>query len=308
MSQTQVSVVIVNYNTKDLTAAAVRCVFEKTKDIIFEIIAVDNASTDGSLQALKKEFGEKITLIESSVNLGFGGANNLGIKSSKGEFVFLLNSDTVLINNAIYILYEFMKQNPQAGVCGGNLYNKDGKPTYSFCKNTLRENESALIKIFKSIKQRLSGKMTDFFNYSDKALEVDGIIGADMMIRKSVLDATGLFDEDFFLYLEESELTARIKKSGFLSYCIPQAKIVHLEGASFKTPHDYERKARAYSYSSFLYYEKVYGKEAVKKHYKERLRFVRLLRLFSLGLLSKECSKRKRIIEEEYAKWAKNRK
>ncbi|MDR0822638.1 MAG: glycosyltransferase family 2 protein [Endomicrobium sp.] len=308
MSEIQVSVIIVNYNTKDLTIAAVRSVFEKTKDIVFEIIVVDNASTDGSLQAFEKEFGEKIKLIKSAKNLGFGGGNNLGIKTSKGGFVFLLNSDTILINNAIYILYEFIKQNPQAGVCGGNLYNKDGKPTYAFCKNTLRENESALVKIFKSLKQRLTGKMTNFFNYSDKTMEVDGIIGADMMIRKSVLDAAGLFDEDFFLYLEESELTARIKKSGFLSYCIPQAEIVHLEGASFKTPQDIERKARAYAYSSFLYYEKVYGKEAVKKHYKERLRFIGLICLFSLGLLNKECSKRKRIIQEEYAKWTKDRK
>ena len=129
----QVSVIIVNYNTKELTKQAIRSVFDKTEGVEYEIIVVDNDSKDGSVEELKKTFQDKITVIESKENLGFGRANNLGIKQSKGKYVFLLNSDTELINNAIKIFYDYMEQNMQVGVCGGNLYNKNNEPATSYC-------------------------------------------------------------------------------------------------------------------------------------------------------------------------------
>ena len=101
--KTQVSIIIVNYNTKDLTKKAIQAVFDKTEGVEYEIIVVDNDSKDGSVEELKKTFQDKIIIIEPKENLGFGRANNLGIKQANGKYVFLLNSDTELINNAIKI-------------------------------------------------------------------------------------------------------------------------------------------------------------------------------------------------------------
>ena len=106
----QVSVIIVNYNTKELTKQAIQSVFDRTEGVEYEIIVVDNDSKDGSVEELKKIFQNKITIIESKENLGFGRANNLGIKQSKGKYVFLLNSDTELINNAIKIFYDYKRE------------------------------------------------------------------------------------------------------------------------------------------------------------------------------------------------------
>ena len=128
----QVSVIIVSYNTKELTINTIKSVIDKTENVDYEIIVVDNDSKDGSVEELKKTFQDKITIIEPKENLGFGRANNLGIKYAKGEYVFLLNPDTELINNAIKIFYDYMEQNKQVGICGGNLYDKNNNPEASY--------------------------------------------------------------------------------------------------------------------------------------------------------------------------------
>ena len=127
-----VSIIIVNYNTLELTKNTIDSVNEKTKDLNYEIILVDNASTDGSVEFFEKEYKNKIIFIKNDENLGFGRANNRGIKIAKGKYVFLLNSDTLLINNAIKILFDFMEKNNNCGVCGGNLYTLTLQPTNSF--------------------------------------------------------------------------------------------------------------------------------------------------------------------------------
>ena len=128
----QVSIIMVNYNTKELTKKAIQAVFDKTEGVEYEIIVVDNDSKDGSVEELKKTFQDKIIIIESKENLGFGRGNNLGIKQAKGKYIFLLNSDTELINNAIKIFYDYMEQNEQVGICGGNLYNVNCVPEDSY--------------------------------------------------------------------------------------------------------------------------------------------------------------------------------
>ena len=127
-----VSVIMVNYNTLELTKNTINSVMEKTKDLNYEIILIDNASTDGSVEFFEKEYKDKIIFIKNNENLGFGKANNKGIEIAKGKYVFLLNSDTLLINNAIKILFDFMEKNKNCGVCGGNLFDIDLKPTHSF--------------------------------------------------------------------------------------------------------------------------------------------------------------------------------
>lgn len=225
-----VSVIIVNYNTCRMTAECIESVRQKTSGISYEIILVDNGSTDGS-----KEFFEQfegIKYIYSDENLGFGRANNLGAKQASGNYLFLLNSDTILINNAIKILYDYISTHPKAGVVGGNLYDKDSRPNLSFKRH--------LPGIFDSLNDMTSnrlGKMiwgkNQFFNHSRTPLEVGYIQGADFMLSKWLFDSFGGFMEDYFMYYEETDMCCRIDRSGYKCFNVPEAKIYHFDGASF---------------------------------------------------------------------------
>ena len=234
----QVSVIIVSYNTKELTKKAIQAVIDKTEGIEYEIIVIDNDSKDGSAEELKKTFQDKITLIESKENLGFGRANNLGIKQAKGKYIFLLNPDTELINNAIKIFYDYMEQNVQVGVCGGNLYNIKDVPEQSFMM--YRNSTGSFLfwrylELFYNIISKFNKKKKYCrFNYSNKVKEVGYISGADMFIRKQSLEKSGLFDETFFMYGEDVDLNFRIRNCGYLISSLPQAKIYHYVSQSSK--------------------------------------------------------------------------
>ncbi|MDR1199768.1 MAG: glycosyltransferase family 2 protein [Prevotellaceae bacterium] len=242
-----VSIIIVSYNTGKLLKQCLKSIFEKTKDITFEVIVVDNFSTDGSRQMLKDEF-PNIMLVESPENLGFGRANNLGAKSATGKYLFLLNPDTVLLNNAIKILSDFMDNNPEAGICGGNLYNEDKKPIHSY---------SRLPGIIQELKRLLLIPDTDCFNNTRKPQKVGYVTGADLMIRSGVFNRQSGFDSDFFMYYEESELTYRVKREGYKVYCVPQAQIIHLEQKSFS---DNEIRLGMIFKSCKTYYRKTHGR------------------------------------------------
>lgn len=247
-----VSIIIVSYNTLDLTMQCLHSVYEKTKDVDFEIIVVDNNSHDGTEEAIKKTFSD-IHFIQSGDNIGFGRANNLGIKCANGDFVFLLNSDTLLINNAIKILFDYMVKNPSVGVCGGNLYTINEKPTLSFSQ-LMPGFANDLDVFFGGVFSRISYGKNMFFNHTNKPMIIDGYVsGADMMIRKEILNAVGLFDSDFFMYYEETELTWRIKKQNYKVASVPDAKIIHLEGASETIK---ENTIRRIIKSKYLYFEK----------------------------------------------------
>lgn len=229
-----VSIIIVNYNTEGLVIDCIRSICEKTDGIDYEIIVIDNKSPNG-ISILEKTYGNVANIVKLQENIGFGRANNEGIKIANGRNIFLLNPDTVLINNAVKILSDFLDKNLKAGVCGGNLYDEENKPTHSYMP--------FLPGIRWEINQLLRWKLwkNSFFdrnfmyNHSDEPIKVGYITGADMMIRKDVINESGLFDKDFFMYYEETELTWRIKKLGYEVYNLPQAKIQHLEGKSFSS-------------------------------------------------------------------------
>jgi len=227
----QVSIIIVSYNTKELTKQTIQSVFDKTEGIEYEVIVVDNDSKDGSVEELKKTFQNRITIIQSKENLGFGKANNLGIKQSKGKYIFLLNSDTELINNAIKIFYDYMEQNEQVGVCGGNLYNVNEVPEESYMMYTNTVGSYFYWRYMELVYNIIAkfNKKKNYcrFNYSNKIKEVGYISGADMFIRKEALDKVGLFDEKIFMYLEDADLNFRIKNKGYNIKSVPQAKISH---------------------------------------------------------------------------------
>ena len=230
-----VSIIIINYNTKLLTLDCLKSIYQHTKDIDFEVIVVDNASSDGSVEAIRESF-PIVKVIEPNENLGFGRANNLGVKYTKGKYLFLLNSDTLLIENSIKKLYDFYIENEEKlhiGVLGCTLLDKNlnlihsggNFPTiwrYIF-DNPLR----VLNKIFKTNKSTFKK-----FSYNDTLTKVDMVTGADMFLSKKSFDKVGGFDERFFLYYEETDMEYKLMKLGYSHYITNITKIIHLEGGS----------------------------------------------------------------------------
>lgn len=219
-----VSIIIVNYNTPLLLFDCINSIVEHTKTINYEIIVVDNASADNSCEYIAANF-PNVKLIRNIQNKGFGNANNDGASISKGDYLFFLNSDTVLISPAIEIFYYYMICNPKVGLCCGNLFKPDLQPNYSY-------NQS-----FPSLKEiffyRLGFiKNSDIFNKTETIKPVLNVIGADMFVSRKLFFDIGRFDKDFFMYVEDTELSYRFFKAGYISVNIPDAKIIHLQGAS----------------------------------------------------------------------------
>lgn len=225
-----ISIIIVNYNTIDLLLQCIKSIYKHTKEQTFEIIVVDNASTDNSIPILKKEF-PLVYIIENSSNQGFGRANNLGIKKSRGKYIFLLNSDTILLNDSVNLFFEFAEKS-NCGALGCILFDKNLLPSHSYGKfpktNSILKN--FLIKEVYSI---LRKKTTENVKPLDKKWkEVEYITGADLFIPAKVLQDIGIFDESFFMYYEETDLQYRMHKAGYKRYIIEGPQIMHLHGAS----------------------------------------------------------------------------
>lgn len=287
-----VSIIIVNYNSIDLTIDCVNSIFQQTADVKFEIIIVDNASKNKEAERLQAEFENSVKMIEAKINLGFGKANNLGTKYAAGDYVFFLNPDTVLMNNAVKILWEEMKNNPDMGCTGGNLYTPERMPCPSFCLRfddlgTEKRYASWRYLMLSKAEQKLYRKHPALqirrkdFNDTNQKIEVAYIFGADMLVKKKLFEQLGGFDEDFFMYAEEEELSWRIKKRGEKIYNIPQAKIIHLEGATLEKQHDFNEKQFTLRINGTMtYFWKRYGREGIYQFYKFRaLRYQRLKKI-----------------------------
>ena len=249
-----VSVIIVNYNTWELTVDCIKSIKERTHGVTYEIIVVDNASADASVTNIRKACPD-ITIIESNENIGFGRANNLAAQSADGKYLFFLNSDTLLVNDAISVLKNYMDFCPNVGICGGNLYDKDMNPNHSHLRifpSILNDFDLATKRLFSRL---LSRDMQ--FNYSDNPIEVAYVTGADMMIAKSLFDQISGFDSDFFLYYEETELTYRVHRLGYKIMNVPSSMIIHLEGKSSTVS---AFKMYVMQKSRLLFFSKCYSK------------------------------------------------
>lgn len=287
-----VSIIIVNYHSAGMVIDCINSIFDKTQDTSYEIIVVDNASDDGSVERLAEVFGDRIKLIASPENLGFGKANNLGAAQATGKYLFLLNPDTVLINDAIGILHGYMEENPNVGVAGGNLYSPEMTPTPSFCRvfdDIPLEKERAswhrLIGDRVLAKLRIGAdKPMAEFNHTESPEKVAYIFGADMMLPRAVFVDVGGFDPDFFMYGEEEELTWRISSRGYDVMAVPQAKIIHLEGATLNATHTFNpRQFKMRMTGTLTYYFKRFGREGAAEFFRIRnLRYERILRIAKL--------------------------
>ena len=242
-----VSVIIVNYNTKSLTRNCLKSVFEQTDGIAFEVIVSDNGSTDGSLEMIRTEFPEVI-LIENGANLGFGAANNRALDVVKGKYVFYLNSDTVLLNNAVKIFYDYFEAHAdeKLGAIGCNLLDVLKKPSPSSGNFNgywrivkwqigllVRHDILAFINLchLQNIYKRIHERKSERCAYTPIYGEVDVIWGAALFLKNNT---KALFDESFFLYAEETDLELRLHNEGLKRILIVGPQIVHYEGKNVR--------------------------------------------------------------------------
>lgn len=251
-----VSIIIVNYNTAEMTGECISSIYKYTLGVKFEIIVVDNNSNDQSLNYLKEKF-PGITLISLKENIGFGRANNEGAKIAKGKYLFLLNSDTLLLGNAIKSLltfYEEKKQILNLGVIGGILLNQKGIQCESFDRFPNYKNEFAkLFAIHSSSIKYVNTKIKN--NRQKKYFLVDYVCGADMFMSKKLFESISGFDRRFFMYYEESDMQKRLHDMGMVNIILPNVQIIHYGGGS-ETKHLSIKKRTIISTSCLLYMQK----------------------------------------------------
>lgn len=235
MGKPDVSVVVTNWNGRALLEACLRSIYDRTTDLNAEIIVVDDASSDGSADMVRSTFPDVI-LVANQTNLGFAGANNRGAGFATGRYVLLLNSDTVLLNNAIRILADFLDTHPDAAVCGGALKNEDLSTQISY--GSFPTFSQALVDalFLNDCFPRAGFPNRGAFPPASTVTtrKVDFIIGADILIRKELIDRLGLFDEDFHAYCEEVDFCYRVRRENpGQAYLVPDARIIHLGGMSY---------------------------------------------------------------------------
>lgn len=231
-----VSIIIVNHNARILLSETITSLFQSTNSLSFETILVDNASTDGSVSAIKRRFPE-VTVLENPENFGFAKANNKAIRMSQGRYILLLNPDTVVQPGAIETIVNFMDFHPDIGICGPKIVLPDGKldaPCRRSCKTPAiyLYKTLGLSKLFPNSKR--FGKYYLSYLNEDAINEVDAVIGAFLMIRRETVEQIGLLDERFFMYCEDEDWCFRAKKEGWKVYYNPQAQIIHYKGSSTK--------------------------------------------------------------------------
>lgn len=253
-----VSVIIVNYNTKNITENCIKSILEYTKNVDFEIILVDNASSDGSKDFFS-EFPD-ICFIESEENIGFGRANNLGAEYANGEFLFFLNSDTLLIENSIAKMVNFFTKNEvhlNIGVLGCILVGKDQEINgFGGSFPTAKSEQAKLWKQLPLVKKLIKTDFQKIYNFEEEYFEIDYVIGADMIMRKSLFDRMQGFYKGFFMYFEETDLQKRISNSGLKNYIQTDTKIIHLEDSSATTIKNYSNRKRIITHTSQVLYLK----------------------------------------------------
>jgi len=227
------SIIIVNWNSTAYLLKCIESIYKYTHETEFEIIVVDNASPDDDVRLVKHQFPD-VVLIESSENLGFARANNLGFRASSGEYVVFLNPDTILINPAFDLILHQVRSLSNLGVVGCTLFNED------------RTIQTSAIQTFPTVLNQLLD--VDFIRNRFPACalwniapllkggnlpsHVQVISGACLLLRREVFAQVGHFSEDYFMYAEDVDLCYKVAKTGFTNYYVPQAQIVHYGGKS----------------------------------------------------------------------------
>lgn len=222
------SIIILNYKSKGLLRQCLRGILKSPIKSSYEIIVVDNASNDGTPAMISAEF-PTIRCIASPINTGFGQGNNLGIKVSSGRYVAIMNPDLAILDNALDRLVAYLDTHQDVGIVGPKLANPDGSTQFSCYRYP-----TPMIPIYRRtlLGRTVAGKralanylMTDFDHKTER--DVDWLLGACLVMRRSVLDKIGLFDKRFFLYFEDTDLCRRVHEAGMRVVYNPTISIVH---------------------------------------------------------------------------------
>lgn len=264
MSSIDVSVIILNFNTLTLTKLCLESLQRsKLGAYTMEIIVCDNASTDGTLEMVKKEFPD-VLCIQNGGNVGFAAGNNPGIKRAKGRYVVLLNSDTEVAPNVMKSMITFMDTHPQAGASTCKLLLMDGTMDPA-CHRGFPTPWSSFTYFMKLEKLFPTSQLFGQYHQGYKDLttphEVDSISGAFFMVRHEILKEVGLLDEDYFMYAEDIDWAYRIKKSGWQIWFTPRATVLHKKKQSGRSHANRERRMKTQTF--FITYNKLF----YTKHY-----------------------------------------
>lgn len=249
----KLSIIIVNLNTRDLTIGCLRSIQKEAKNLKYEVLLTDNGSNDGSVEALKslkKEqyWRNKITLIFNNSNTGYAKANNQGIKKAIGEYILLLNNDTVVHDYALQNLIDFADKHLDAGVVGSRLLNIDG---------SLQSSCYHFPTITNAIKEYVFGQKGLFEKFAPKGdtpIVVDSVVGAAFLITPKAKELVGMLDERYFAYFEDIDYCRQSLKVGLKVYYLPNSIITHYHGATFKKLADDGQRWKKLIPSSITYH------------------------------------------------------
>lgn len=218
----ELSIIIVNWNTRDLLAQCLDSIYAYAPQCTFEVWVVDNASTDGSVELLRAQYPQ-VHLIVNAENVGFARANNQAIRASSGQYMLLLNSDAMVTPNAVQTLVEFMYGHSDAAIAAPRLLNPD---------HTLQPSFTRFPSVFDEITLPLDLKFRRFLWDIGTPVQVDCVGGACLLIRRPDLLQIGLLNEQYFMYSEEVDLCWRIRQLNRNVYFVPQAQVIHMGGGS----------------------------------------------------------------------------
>ena len=276
MSQIDVTISIVTYNSKNVIWQCIRSLIETTKNMSVEIIVVDNHSEDGSADLVKAHF-PYIRLIKNPENVGFGKAHNQSFRLSTGRYFLILNPDTIIFPCAIDKMVEFLDNHKDAGVVGCKIF-WDDENKFIFPDLRIHTLKTSLIHFTPFCRYFPNSVFAKWYWKSAYRLwdtkipvEVDGITGGLMLVRREAFESVGFFDENFFLFFEEHDLLRRIKKQGWKIHYLPDAEIRHYFEESFRNSSI--DIGAVYTQSAIYYYKKYYK---IPGHF-----FVKLLLTFN---------------------------
>jgi len=251
------SIIIVSWNTRDILRNCLKSVYEQTKDIPFEVIVIDNASSDNSVSMIKSEFSQ-VHLIENKENRGFAAGVNQGIAIVKGRYVLVLNSDTIICDNAIEKTIRYADTHPEAAMVGCQV--SDNFDTIQMtCFRfpsvlNLFLYTFSLNKIFK--KNHFFGREWMLWWRRNSEREVEVVSGSFMLVRRKAIDDIGLMDEDYFLYYEETDWCYRFAKAGWKILFWPGAKIIHCHGGRNSSKQESTKMAIQMQRSCLIFFRK----------------------------------------------------
>jgi GT2 family glycosyltransferase len=285
-----VSVVIVNTNTRQLLIPCLKSLFDNTHQTSLEVWVVDNNSSDGSVEAVRTEFLQ-VKLIVNDRNRGFTEANNQAIPHCLGRYIYCLNPDTLVLDKAVDILTDFMNRHPECGAVGSNLLNPDMtlQPT---CRAFITPGWMILKHFFpRNLFPKLAAQWFPEFSPHDRIREVDWVIGASIMVRRETIEEVGLKDERYFIFHEETDWCYQIKKAGWKVYFVPDARIIHYGGQTVSQMWG-QKVILEYYKGKHLFLKKNFGATSLLIHrlFLGSLLSVRLVIGWLKGLLSRKKS------------------